>query len=88
MEILNKVASIKSRSARAIGVFQKTVADLAAANAEIDKADAVRVKKAEVLAEKTRIAQEKIANERYELDLVRIQNSKIIDKVNEFLGIE
>tara|TARA_R110000737_G_C14624761_1_gene494614 strand:- start:39840 stop:40070 length:231 start_codon:yes stop_codon:yes gene_type:complete len=76
MELFNKVASIQAKSKRAVSTFQKVASDLASANAEIEKADAVRVAKMEVLSQ-----------ERADLDTVFAQNEKIINKLNEFLGI-
>ncbi len=74
--IINKVTSIQAKSKRAISSFQKIASDLANANAEIEKADAVRVAKMEVLSQ-----------ERADLDAVYAQNEKIIGKLNDFLGI-
>jgi hypothetical protein len=74
---INKLASIKSRSSKAISIFQKTVSDLVKVNSEIDTADAVRVSKIDTLQ-----------GERNELAAVKSQNVKFINKLNEFLGIE
>lgn len=82
-----KLQSIQKKSANAISVFQKTVTDLVSINAQIDKEDAVRVKEAEVLKARTDARQAEIAQDRYDLDLAKIQNTKIIDKVNEFIGV-
>jgi hypothetical protein len=76
MELFNKVASIQSKSRKTVSTFQKVASDLASVNAEIEAADAVRVAKMEVLAQ-----------ERADLDTVFAQNEKIINKLNEFLGI-
>jgi hypothetical protein len=73
----SKVASIRREAKNAINVFQKTVDKLVSTNAKIEKADAVRV---------TEI--DKLAGERNELSLLKAQNLKIINKVNDFLGKE
>ena len=73
----NKLQSIKTKSAAAIGVFQKTVSDLAAVNKEIDAETERRQKQIDTLKA-----------EQIELDTVALQNSKFIGKLNEFLGLE
>ena len=73
----SKVASIRRDAKNAINVLQKTVDKLVSTNAKIEKADAVRV---------TEI--DKLAGERNELSLLKAQNLKIINKVNDFLGKE
>lgn len=77
LPVINKLASIRSKSAKAISVFQKTVSDLTLANEEIDKARAVRAEKVV-----------KIEKELDELATIRQQNSAFIGKLNDFLGLQ
>ncbi len=87
MEIVNKVKSFQKRSNKAIGLFQKTVADLAAANALAEKEVQKRTDKIIKEKEKAAIKVSKLEKEQKELVKGAEVNAKVIDKVNEFLGI-
>lgn len=73
----NKVDSLRKKSSNILGVFQRTITDLAAVNMQIG----------EQIAER----QERIAallDEKSLLDTQQEQNTKIIAKVSRFLNLD
>lgn len=72
----SKVLKLKRRSEDAVGVFKKTVSDLATINAQIQDEQDIKMQKIVDLQ-----------LEHSELDNQRKQNINFIDKMNEFLTI-
>lgn len=72
----SKVLKLKRRSEDAVGVFKKTVSDLATINAQIQDEQDIKMQKIVDLQ-----------LEHSELDNQRKQNINFIDKMNKFLTI-
>lgn len=85
---LSKLKSVQSRSLKTINVFQKTASDLATINNESEKAVASRSLKIGKLLSKTEKAVVKLEAEQKEFLNLAEKNQKIINKLNEFLGLE
>lgn len=73
---VNKVEQFGKRSENAIGVFKKTIADLAGVNSGID----TEIAKKEKVIEDAR-------KEKTQLSDLKVRNTKFINKINEFLEV-
>lgn len=73
MSILKK--NFQKKSDNVVNVFKKTVNDLTQLNAEINKEN---LKKVEEIA--------KLEQESEDLIILSVSNTKIIDKINQFLN--
>ena len=71
----SKLQKLQKKSANALGVFQKTIADLAVVNKEIQT---------EIDYNTDQVNKLRLENEEYKKGLK--QNESFISKINEFLG--
>lgn len=72
----DKVTLLKQKSSNAIGVFKRTIADLASVNSEIVKEQ-----------EQRQATIDQLQREKEILNVQLVENETFIGKINEFLGI-
>ena len=72
----NRVAALKTKSAKYVSVFREAASGLAFTNQEINKEQKIRDGRITVLQK-----------ENAELEVAKKENTKIIDNINSFFGI-
>ena len=72
----NRVAALKTKSAKYVSVFREAASGLASTNQEINKEQKIRSGRITILQK-----------ENAELEAAKNENIKIIDNINTFFGI-